>query len=513
MIPALCLMLLQFAAVDTTMPRHATDVMAAVTAVRVEPAARPSLDGRLDEPAWARAAPITRLIQRDPDEGTPSSEAVDVRFLYDADALFVAARLYDSEPRRIVSRLARRDASTHSDEFRLFLDSHHDHRTAFEFIVNPAGVKSDVLIGGDGAYDDNSWDPVWEAATSVDSLGWTVELQIPFSQLRFSRAPTQVWGVQVERWIERKHELAMFPFVAKTEEGVASRFAHLAGLSAVPAPRRLEFLPYAFARGRFEQPERANDPFNDGSSYFGGAGADLKYGLSSSLTLDATFNPDFGQVEVDPAYVNLTEFEQELQERRPFFIEGGDLFTFGGNGGGLVKFADPPQFFYSRRIGAPPHGSPTSPGQFEHVPETTTIVSAAKLTGRRASGWSVGLLDALTAREWATVLDTTTGRRYRDEVEPLTNYFAGRLSASCAAATPPWASSAARSTGSPSSPRWTSCGPPRTTAVSTCSTAGATTPTASPRASAARISSAIRPRSSGPSATRIDTTSAPMRNP
>ena len=161
MILALSLILLQSASADSSVLRHAPNVMAAVTVVRVGPAARPSLDGRLDDPAWAQAVPITHLIQQDPDEGTPSSESVDVRFVYDGDALFVAARFYDSDARRIVSRLARRDASTHSDEFRVFLDSYHDHRTAFEFIVNPAGVKSDVLIGGDGAYDDDSWDPVW----------------------------------------------------------------------------------------------------------------------------------------------------------------------------------------------------------------------------------------------------------------------------------------------------------------------------------------------------------------
>jgi uncharacterized protein DUF5916 len=425
MIPLLPILLLQAAALDSIRPRHATGLAAAVTVARVGPDARPSLDGRLDESAWALTQRISGLVQTDPDEGKPVSESTEVHILYDGEALYVGARLFDSEPQRIVSRLTRRDASTHSDEFRLLLDSYHDHRTAFKFIVNPAGVRSDVLIGEDGAYKDDSWDPVWQAATSVDSLGWIVEMRIPFTQLRFSRASEQVWGVQIERWIERKNERAMFPFVGKTEEGVASRFAHLEGLFAVAAPRRVELLPYVFERGRFERPEVAQDPFNDGSRYFSGAGADLKYGVSSSLTLDATINPDFGQVEVDPAYVNLTAFEQELQERRPFFIEGGDLFTFGGNGRGLVKFSDPPQFVYSRRIGHEPEGS--ADGDFVAIPENTTLLGAAKLTGRRASGWSVGLLDAVTAREWATVVDTTPRLRHHDEVEPLTNYFAGRL--------------------------------------------------------------------------------------
>jgi hypothetical protein len=426
MIALIAIAALQGQAADSAALRH-TNGQLPPTVSAVGVARGPSLDGRLDDAAWSVAVSISELIQQDPHEGRPVSEPVEVRILYDADALYVGARLFDSEPGRIVSRLGRRDAKTHSDEFRLLLDSYHDHRTAFEFRVNPAGVKRDLVRGEDGDFSDDSWDPVWEVATAVDSLGWVVEMRIPFSQLRFSQAPEQIWGLGVVRWIERKQELAMFPFVAKTENGVASRFAHLEGIGPVSAPRGLELLPYVVTRGSFKEPAVARDPLHDGSDYFGGAGTDLKYGVSSSLTLDATVNPDFGQVEVDPAYVNLTEFEQELEERRPFFIEGSELFNFGSNGGGLVKFGDPPQFVYSRRIGAEPHGSPTSDGQFERVPETTTILAAAKLTGRRANGWSLGLLDAVTAREWATVIDTLTGLRHHDEVEPLTNYFAARL--------------------------------------------------------------------------------------
>ena len=173
MLPAICAVLLQTAAASPP-------VAPAVTAVRLVRA--PAVDGRLDDPDWALATPVTAFLQIDPDEGAAASESTEVRVLYDADAVYVGARLFDSKPRRIVSRLARRDASTHSDEFRLFLDSYHDHRTAFEFIVNPAGVKKDVLLGGDGEFSDDSWDPVWQAATAMDSLGWTVEIRIPFSQ-------------------------------------------------------------------------------------------------------------------------------------------------------------------------------------------------------------------------------------------------------------------------------------------------------------------------------------------
>lgn len=423
---AVSAMLLQSAGVEASTLRHGNGLLPpTVTALGVN--RPPSLDGRLDEPAWALATPITQLLQSDPDEGAPVSESTEVRVVYAADALYVGARLFDAEPHRIVRRLGRRDASTHSDEFRLLLDSYHDHRTAFEFIVNPAGAKKDALRAGDGSSSDRSWDPVWEAATSVDSLGWIVEVRIPFSQLRFSQAPEQVWGVRFMRWIERKNELALFPFVAKTESGLASRFAHLVGLRRIAAPKRLELLPYVVGRGSYDQPEDAGNPFDDGSTYFGAAGLDLKYGISSNVTLDVTVNPDFGQVELDPAYVNLTDFEQFLDEHRPFFVEGTEIFAFGGDGGGVNHFSATPLLLYSRRIGRPAQGEPTSSGDFEDVPTSTTIVGAAKLTGQMADGWSVGILNALTAREQARVANAETGARYRDEVEPPTNYFASRL--------------------------------------------------------------------------------------
>jgi hypothetical protein len=247
------------------------------------------------------------------------------------------------------------------------------------------------------------------------------------SQLRFSGAREQVWGVRVERWIEHKNELDMFPLVRKTESGVASRFADLAGLDDLPTPKRVELLPYVMAHSQYDTPDHPNNPFDQGSTYLGGAGADLKYGVTSNLTLDASVNPDFGQVELDPAFVNLSQYEVELEERRPFFVEGGNIFGFAGNGGGMAKLSDRPQFFYSRRIGHPPQGD--AEGDFVDMPSSSKVLGAAKLSGRRANGWSIGVLDAVTAREWATVAfaDSAPGLRQHDEVEPLTNYFVARL--------------------------------------------------------------------------------------
>ena len=395
-----------------------------VSAVRVDRA--PVIDGRLDDPAWTSAMIVTGLVQSDPDEGHLVSESTEVRIVYDRAAIYIGARMFDRDTGGIVRRLGRRDVATPSDEFRLMLDTYHDRRTSFLFAVSSSGVQRDAVAADDGDDFDNSWDAVWQSATTVDSLGWTVEMRIPFTQLRFSKADSQVWGVRFVRWIQRKNESALYPFVAKTESGVASRFAQLVGLRDLNDARRLEILPYTVARQRFDRPE-ANNPFDDGHTVFGGAGLDVKAGLSPSFTLDFTANPDFGQVELDPAFVNLTAFEQFLTEHRPFFTEGSSLFSFGSTGGGINPRFDTPLLFYSRRIGRPPQGEPTTSGDFTDVPEATTILGAAKLSGKTANGWSVGTVEALTSREYATVADMTTGARVSDEVEPLTNYFASRV--------------------------------------------------------------------------------------
>src|SRR5438046_4094128 len=317
------ILLLQSGGVDSSEPPT-------ITAVRVDRA--PVVVGRLDGPVWDPAPAVTDFRQTDPDEGAPVSEATAVRVLYDGTAVYLGARLFDSEPRRIVSRLARRDASTHSDEFRVFLDSYHDRRTAFEFIVNAAGVKKDVLIGDDGNFNDASWDPVWEAAVSIDALGWSAEIRIPLSQLRFPKEPDQVWGVHFVRWIERKNEQAMFPFIGKKENGLVSRFADLVGIQGVGAPKRLELLPYTVGRGTYLTPQQAGNPFERPESYHRGVGADVKYGVTSSLTLDATLNPDFGQVEVDETFVHLSAFEEFLPEHRALFIGGTAARHSGGTG-------------------------------------------------------------------------------------------------------------------------------------------------------------------------------------
>ncbi|MBI4477218.1 MAG: carbohydrate binding family 9 domain-containing protein [Acidobacteria bacterium] len=393
-----------------------------VDAIRITNA--PRLDGHLDDEAWRAASPATAFVQRDPDEGKPATQRTELRIVYDGSALYVGVRLFDTEPDKIVRRLDRRDAGDDADWFTLYLDPHHDHLTGAQFRINAAGTLHDSIIYND-TWTDESWDAVWDAAVSVDDEGWTAEMRIPFSQLRFPRGEHDAWGINAARFIRRRNETSFLQLVPKKENGLASRMTHLTGITGIDPPRNLEVLPYTVARAEFIEPSAAGNPFNDGSRMFGGVGLDLKYGLTSNFTLNAAINPDFGQVEVDPAVVNLTAFETFFQERRPFFIEGAQIFQNFGRGGSNSFWgfnnADP-MIFYSRRVGRPPQGSASAP--FVDRPPASTILGAVKLTGKSRKGWNIGLLDAVTSREHAQLSGVD---RNRAEVEPLTNYFVGRL--------------------------------------------------------------------------------------
>ncbi|MSR21983.1 MAG: hypothetical protein EXR92_00245 [Gemmatimonadetes bacterium] len=386
-------------------------------------------DGRLDEADWMTAPAVTDFWQFTPDEGAPVSERTEVRFLYDDDAIYVGAWLWDSDG-VLATRLVRRDvALPDSDLFGVHFDSYHDHRTSYRLSITPSGSKRDLILSGGGGNGpggisggDTSWDPVWEGKTTVTDAGWFAEIRIPFSQLRFSSAEEQLWGMQLERNIQPQQEESSWIFTPSTEAGGVARFGHLVGIRGVEPGRRLEVLPYVAARAEYVGIEQnANvsfaNPFRSGSDYFPATGVDLKYRLTSNVTLDATVNPDFGQVEVDPAVINLTAFETRFQERRPFFVEGADIFQFGVGG---------PQIVYSRRIGRPPQGGLPGASVYDDAPDVTTILGAAKVTGRTANGWSLGFLEAVTQRERASWLNAS-GTEGRYEVEPATNYLAARV--------------------------------------------------------------------------------------
>lgn len=391
------------------------------------------LDGWLNEGAWRAAIPATEFTQLDPNEGAPATQRTEVYFLYTDRALYVGARLYDSGA--VASRLGRRDDQLgNSDWFTVILDSYHAHRTAFRFQVNPAGVRGDAVVTGERGFfgdgGDDSWDPVWRVKTTVRDSGWIAEMRIPFSQLRFSTAEEQVWGIQISREISRNQEEVFFAFTPSSERGGVPRYGHLVGLESISTGSPLELLPYVVSRAEYRPVRSAAqaefpNPFRDGSEYSFGTGLTAKYRLTSNLTLNATMNPDFGQVEVDPAVVNLTAFETFFEEKRPFFVEGANIFEFGGGGG--QGFGRPgTQLFYSRRIGGRPQSDAPADAVYSRVPDATTILGAAKLTGRTGTGWSVGILEAATGAEYTRYI---TGDRERDDalVEPVTNYLVGRV--------------------------------------------------------------------------------------
>jgi hypothetical protein len=407
------------------MAGHTVAVPSARAARRSDPVA---LDGRLDDPAWRAATPVTDFTQVDPNEGQPATQRTEVRFLFDEGALYVSAKMYDSEGRAGVrTSLVRRDANFNSDYFEIIIDGFHDHLGRAFFQVNPSGSKSDILGIGTSCCD-SGWDPIWEAATRIDDDGWSAEIRIPLSQLKFSGEASQTWGLQLRRWVQRNNELDQWAFWRKTESGGPSRFGHLEGLEFNGGSgRQLELLPYVAAKTQnLNVPD--DDPFRGGNVQSARVGLDLKYNLSSNFTLDATFNPDFGQVEADPAVVNLTAFETSFPEKRPFFIASSGVFGFGGFSCYFCSNVSSMSAFYTRRIGRSPQGSDLAfgAGRYADVPDATTILGAAKITGRTQGGLTIGVLNAVTNREEARVRPET-GSDMTQVVEPLTNYFVGRV--------------------------------------------------------------------------------------
>ncbi len=385
------------------------------------------IDGKLDEAAWQDATPITEFRQTDPDIGQPSSEPMQVRFLYDDEALYIGASMHDAlGPAGITSTVVRRDNAFNSDYFEVVIDGYHDHLSRAFFDVNPSGSINDQLGIGLSCCD-AGWDPVWEVKTQFNAVGWVAVIRIPFSQLRFSRDSVQTWGLQVRRFIQRRNETDQWSYWGKEENGGPARFGHLEGIHIPRAPRHLELLPYVATKSE-HLISTPGDPFHSGGKQSAHAGLDLKSLLTPNLTLDATVNPDFGQVEVDPAVVNLSAFETFFPEHRPFFVSGSGVFDFGGFNCFFCSNVSNLQAFYSRRVGRAPSGADlaTSAGPYADVPDATTILGAAKITGRTQNGYTVGLLNATTGQANAEV-QRGDGTRTSQEVEPLTNFFVGRL--------------------------------------------------------------------------------------
>jgi hypothetical protein len=393
------------------------------------------LDGRLNEAVWSTPDPATGFRQQDPREGEPASRT-EVRFAYDDGALYVGARMFDSLGAAGVSRqLTRRDAEVESDWIQLVFDTYHDHAGRTVLQVNPSGVKYDAGQASPNA--DPSWDPVWEVETEVDSLGWTAEMRIPWSQLRFTSDVDQTWGVQVWRYVQRLNEMSMWSFWGKQEPGGPPRFGHLSGMRIERRPRGLEIMPYALARASYVTPTQPGSPFQNEDDYDTRIGADVRALLGSNLTLSATINPDFGQVEQDPAVVNLSAFESFFDEKRPFFVEGSGLLSFGGFSCFNCSNVSSMSLFYSRRIGRSPQGPLPDGYDFNDQPANTRLLAAAKLTGRTSGGWQIGAVEAVTARETGRVRNLD-GTGEEVTVEPFTNYLMGRVKRTTAGGSRTW---------------------------------------------------------------------------
>ncbi len=382
------------------------------------------IDGVLSEATWSSPG-FTDLTQQEPDQAQKPSQRTEVWLAYDDEAVYFAARLYDNHPDSIMARLVRRDFiwGDPSDGCVLYLDPYHDHRNGYFFYVSAAGALADGIIENDEKQpNDLTWDAVWAGAARLDSLGYCVEMKIPFSQIRFKEGNIQVWGVDVERYISRRNETDMIAYTPRNESGFASRFPDLVGIEGITPAARFEAMPYVTAKAEYVGRDR-NDPFNHDHRYLPGMGLDVKAGLGRSLALDGTVNPDFGQVEVDPANVNLTDVEFLFDEKRPFFTEGVGIFRFGQGGtNNNVSFNwIDPNIFYTRRIGRTPQRSPDVPdGAYADIPSTTRILGAGKISGQVGDNWKIGSLHAITNRERAEI--DSAGRRSKIEIEPLTYY-------------------------------------------------------------------------------------------
>ncbi|MFP2996876.1 DUF5916 domain-containing protein [Spongiivirga sp. MCCC 1A20706] len=376
----------------------------------------PKIDGILDDKSWDIVEWGTDFIEQNPDENTPPLHQSKFKLTYDSKFIYVGIRCFDKEPEKIEKRLSRRDGFQ-GDRITVIFDSYHDKRTAFSFTITAAGVKGDEFVSQNGDNWDESWNPIWYVATNTDTEGWTAELKIPFSQLKFGKAKEQIWGFQLSRLIFREQERSVWQRIPVDAPGFISEFGELHGLIDIEPQKQLEIQPFTVLQyDTF--PTEAGNPFRDGDDFKLNGGLDAKIGITNDLTLDLTVNPDFGQVDADPGAIALDGFQLFFPEQRPFFVENKNIFDF--------RFANrQDNVFYSRRIGRSPQGSANVlSGEFVDQPTNSTILGAAKFSGKTKNGWSLGLLESVTGEMFAEV--DNNGERRKELVEPLTNYLVVR---------------------------------------------------------------------------------------
>ena len=387
------------------------------TTFEIDVAAAPSIDGNLADSIWESAEWATNFIEVNPDENTDPSEQTKFKILYDQKHLYIALKALDSEPEIITNRLSRRDGFV-GDRINVLIDSYHDLRTGFLFTVTAAGVRGDEFITDNGNNIDASWNPIWSAKALIDNEGWTAEMKIPLSQLRFSNDPNQVWGLNVVRNYFKNNELSAWNRIPIGAAGWVSEAGKLKGLKNIKPQKQIEIQPFVVTKlDRYEA--EAGNPYADGNDFNLNTGLDAKIGITNDLTLDVTINPDFGQVEADPAAINLDGFEIFNRDQRPFFVENKNIFDY--------RFADNRNnLFFSRRIGRSPQVNlETTDEAFVNQPQNTTILGAAKFSGKTKNGWSIGVLESMTSKEFTEI--STNGNTSESLAEPFTNYLVGRV--------------------------------------------------------------------------------------
>ena len=374
----------------------------------------PVIDGDITDEGWDVVEWSSDFTQNKPDEGAPPTHQTKFKIIYDAKYLYIAIRAFDDNPELIQQRLSRRDGFA-GDRVNVVIDSYHDKRTAFVFTTTAAGVKGEEIATGNGSNFDASWNPVWYTNAKVDEKGWTAEMKIPFSQLRFGKAKEQIWGLNIARNFFRKNERSLWQRIPNDQAGFISESGELHGLLDLVPQKQLEIQPFTVLQYD-SYPKEGSNPYRDGSDFKVNGGLDAKIGITNDLTLDLTINPDFGQVEADPGAIALDGFQIFFQEQRPFFVENKNIFDF--------EFANGrDNLFYSRRIGRNPHRDPTlGVGEFGKVPQNSTILGAAKFSGKTQNGWSLGILESVTANEYAEIKQVDGSTR-EQIVEPLTNYL------------------------------------------------------------------------------------------
>jgi hypothetical protein len=382
----------------------------------------PVIDGYLNDPEWSTVEWSGDFTQREPYEGKKPSQETSIKILYDDKNLYVGIRAFDTKAEEIEKQLARRDNFA-GDWVEINIDSYYDHRTAFSFTITAAGVKGDEAISNNGDIWDSSWNPVWYAKTKIDKDGWTAEMKIPFTQLRYANKKEHVWGIQFTRRLFRKEERSNWQFVPRDAPGWVHLFGELHGIEGIKTQKQVELIPYLVSKYETFEKEEGN-PFATGTNTGFTGGLDGKIGVTSDLTLDFTINPDFGQVEADPSEVNLTAFETFFSERRPFFVEGKNILNYQITGGDGDFSSD--NLFYSRRIGRIPHYEPEiEDHEFIDLPMETNILAAVKLTGKTKNGWSIAVLESITSKEEAEI--DSYGQRRQETIEPFSNFFVARL--------------------------------------------------------------------------------------